>query len=402
MALGWNIKNENFLKDSDFVNALKLRFSHGTTGNQAISVNQTATTGKSVKKTFDGNALSGIIYLTENDFNSLGNANLNWESTTSSNIGVDFGLLNNRISGTVEVYKSKTEDILLKRNIPNITGYSNIWTNLGSMQNQGLEVTLNTVNVDNKDFSWRSTINFSTNNNKILDLYGDGKDDIGNRWFIGEALGVFYDYEKEGIWQEGEDIASVDPNGKPGDIKFKDQNEDGKIDSEDRIILGRTSPKWVGGFTNTFRYKNFNLSIFLETSQGGLKSNRDLTYADEAGRRNLPADFKYWTPENKDNYWPSLAAFNNTKGYGFPEEYSYVRIKDVRLSYLFPSEVLDKIGVQGLTVYLAGRNLHTFTNWFGWDPEVNYYSRGSSNSSGSWENNYPQTRTISLGLNLTL
>jgi hypothetical protein len=235
-----------------------------------------------------------------------------------------------------------------------------------------------------------------------LELYGDGKDDIGNRWFIGEALGVIYDYEKEGIWQEGEDIASVDPNGNPGDIKFKDQNEDGKIDSEDRIILGRTSPKWVGGFTNTFRYKNFNLSIFLETSQGGLKSNRDLTYADEAGRRNLPADFKYWTPENKDNYWPSLAAYTNYKGYGFPEEYSYVRIKDVRLSYLFPSEVLDKIGVQGLTVYLAGRNLHTFTNWFGWDPEVNYYSRGSSDSSGSWENNYPQTRTISLGLNLTL
>ncbi|WP_111307463.1 SusC/RagA family TonB-linked outer membrane protein [Confluentibacter sediminis] len=392
VAFGWNIKNETFLKNLDVINSLKLRLSHGKTGNQAIDVNQTATTATSVKYPFSGTVATGIQY------NSLGNANLNWESTTSSNIGVDFGLLKNRLSGTFEVYKSKTEDILLERNIPNITGYSKIWKNLGSMQNLGLEFTLNTVNIQNENFSWKSTINFSTYRNKILDLYGDGKDDLGNRWFIGEPLGVYYDYEKLGIWQEGEDIASVDPVGSPGDIKFKDQNGDGKIDNDDKIILGRTSPDWVGGFTNTFRYKNINLSIFIETSQGGLRSNRDLSYADEAGRRNLPADFKYWTAENKDNYWPSLSAYKNYKGYGFPEDYSYVRIKDVRLSYVFPTSVLEKIGVNGLTIYAAGRNLHTFTKWYGWDPEISYASRGSN----GWTNNYPQTRTISLGLNLTL
>ncbi|WP_240573562.1 SusC/RagA family TonB-linked outer membrane protein [Aestuariibaculum lutulentum] len=392
VALGWNIKNESFLENSDAVNALKLRFSYGKTGNQAIGVNQTATIASSVRFPFDGTALTGVRY------NSIGNANLNWESTTSSNIGVDFGFLNNRISGTVEVYKSKTEDILLRRNIPNITGYANIWSNLGSMQNEGLEVTLNTTNIETKDFSWKSTINFSTFRNEILELYGDGQDDIGNRWFIGEPLGVFFDYEKEGIWQEGEDIASVDPIAQPGDIKFKDQNGDGKIDSDDKIILGRTTPEWTGGFTNTFRYKNINLSIFIQTSQGGLRSNRDLTYADEAGRRNLPADFRYWTPENKDNYWPSLSAYKNYKGYGFPEDFSYVRIKDVRLSYVFPSEILDKIGVNSLTVYAAGRNLHTFTKWYGWDPEISYDSRGA----GNWTNNYPQVRTISFGLNVSL
>lgn len=391
-ALGWNIKNESFLENSDVVNDLKLRLSYGKTGNQAIGVNQTATIASSVRFPFDGTALTGVRY------NSIGNANLNWESTTSSNIGVDFGFLNNRISGTVEVYKSKTEDILLRRNIPNITGYANIWSNLGSMQNKGLEVTLNTTNIETKDFSWKSTINFSTYRNEILELYGDGQDDIGNRWFIGEPLGVIFDYEKEGIWQEGDDIASVDPVAQPGDIKFKDQNGDGKIDTEDKIILGRTTPEWTGGFTNTFRYKNINLSIFIQTSQGGLRNNRDLTYADEAGRRNLPADFKYWTSENKDNYWPSLSAYKNYKGYGFAEDYSYVRIKDVRLSYVFPSEILDKIGVSSLTVYAAGRNLHTFTKWYGWDPEISYDSRGS----GNWTNNYPQVRTISFGLNVSL
>lgn len=392
VALGWNIKNESFLKDSDLVNTLKLRFSHGITGNQAIGVNQTATTASSVKYPFSGVALTGVQY------SSLGNANLNWESTTSSNLAVDFSVLKNRIGGTIEVYKSKTEDILLERSLPTITGYSNIWNNLGSMENKGLEISLNTVNVQTEDFTWKSTINFATYRNKILELYGDGEDDLGNRWFIGEPLDVFYDYEKLGIWQEGDDIASVDPVGSPGDIKFKDQNGDGQIDSDDKVILGRKSPKWTGGFTNTFTYKNFNLSVFLETSQGGLRTNTDLTYGDEAGRRNIPADFKYWTPENKDNYSPSLSAYSNYKGYAFPEDYSYVRIKDVRFSYVFPNRLLDKTGINGLTVYAAGRNLHTFTNWYGWDPEISYSSRGS----GNWENNYPQVRTISLGFNLTL
>ena len=230
--------------------------------------------------------------------------------------------------GSVELYKSKTEDVLLRRSIPNITGYSNIWTNLGKMQNVGIEISLNTVNIRKTDFSWETNINFSKYKNKLLDLYGDGKDDIGNTWFIGKPLNVAYDYEKTGIWQTGEEaqIALSDPVAKPGDLKFKDQNGDGKISDDDKVILGQRDPKWTGGLINTFSYKNFNFSVFIETSQGGLKSNRDLTYADEAGRRNLPEDFKYWTAENKDNYWPSLSAYKNYRGYGFFEDYSYVRI----------------------------------------------------------------------------
>lgn len=190
----------------------------------------------------------------------------------------------------------------------------------------------------------------------------------------------------------------MDPVSQPGDLKFRDQNGDGQITAEDRVVLGQRDPKWVGGLTNTFRYKNWNLSIFLQTSQGGLKSNRDLTYADEAWRRNLPADYGYWTPDNPSDYWPSLAAYNRYRGFQFAEDYSYVRIKDVRLSYVVPPSFLERYNIGGLTLYAAGRNLHTFTNWFGWDPENTQVSRGSD----GWENNYPLVRTISFGLNLTL
>lgn len=392
IALAWNAANENFLSGSAVVNQLKVRFSHGETGNQAIGVNQTVSTADAVQYPFGGTALTGIIY------NTLGNPNLNWETTTSTNGAVDFGFIQSRISGTIEVYKTVTEDILLRRNLPTTSGFSNVWANLGKMQNVGFELTLNTVNFEQGNFSWETGVNFSTYRNKILELYGDGQDDIGNRWFIGEPLRVVYDYEKTGIWQSDEDPSDMDPVAIPGDLKFKDQDGDGQITADDRVIIGQRDPKWIGGLTNTFTYKNFNLSVFIQTSQGGLRSNRDLSYADEAGRRNLPQGFEYWTAENPSNYWPSLASYKNYRGYSFSEDYSYVRIKDVRLSYVLPADLLSKYGIGNMIVYVAGRNLHTFTDWFGWDPEMNYDSRGS----GNWRNNYPLVRTISLGLNVSL
>lgn len=399
LAVGWNIHNEKFMENAGWINELKLRLSHGLAGNMAIGVNETRSLANTVQWPFNGVALVGAVNST------LGNPELNWESTASTNIGLDFSVLQSRIRGTIEVYKSVTDDILLRRNVPaitgyvpNITGYANVWNNLGEMQNVGFEMALNTVNLDLPDFRWESSLNFSTYRNEILDLYGDKKDDVGNRWFIGEPLRVIYGYEKIGIWQTGEEVASHDPVAKPGDIKFRDQNEDGKINSEDMIIIGQRDPKWIGGLTNTFRYKNFHLSVFLQTSQGGMRENRDLTYADEAGRRNIPADFQYWTPDNPSNYWPALSAYKNYRGYHFAEDYSYVRIKDVRLSFVAPQTFLGRYGIEGLTIYMAGRNLYTFTDWFGWDPENSYDSRGS----GNWRNNYPLVRTISLGLNFTL
>ncbi|RNI31392.1 SusC/RagA family TonB-linked outer membrane protein [Rufibacter latericius] len=391
LALGWNIANERFFQDLEFVNQLKLRFSYGKSGNQAIGVNQTSTIANSVRIPFNGASAVGVLAGT------LGNANLNWETTTSSNVGIDFGFLRNRIHGTLEVYQTKSEDILLRRNIPVISGYTSVWDNLGVLENRGIEFTLNTVNVEAGKFRWETNFNITSNKNKLVDIYGDGKDDVVNRWFIGKPLGAIYDYRLTGIWQQGEDNTGSDPTAKPGDLKFEDINQDGIINADDRVYLGSTLPKWYGGLTNTFHYNNFHLSVFVQTSQGSLKGNPDVYYGDEAGKRNLPAEFGYWTPENRSNEWPSLS-YRNPRGYSFPKDNSYVRIKDVRLSYTVPGSFLEKYSLSNLTLYVAGRNLYTFTDWIGWDPENNHSSRGS----GDWANNYPLVRSISFGLNVTL
>jgi hypothetical protein len=328
---------------------------------------------------------------------NLGNGNLHWETTTGANVGVDFALLGSRINGSVDVYNTRTSGLLLQRSLPLITGYSKIWDNIGKVANKGLELNLNTRNIDSKNFRWESNIVYALNRNKIVSLYGDGKDDLGNRWFIGKPISVIYDYKMTGVWQTGEDASKQDPGAKPGDLKFADINGDGKITADDRVIQGQTTPKWTGGITNTFHYKQFNLSIFIQTAQGMMRNNADLNYADESGRRNTPAEIGYWTPTNNNNSFQSLA-YTNTRGYGYPRDASYTRIKDVTFSYVVGQNILDKLHLNGLTFYASGRNLHTFTKWIGWDPENSYSTRGS----GDWTNNYPVTRTFVFGANISL
>lgn len=401
-ALAWNISNEDFLKNSNLINTLKLRGSYGRAGNEAISVYQTITTDGSVRFPFNGVSTIGV------QAGNLGNANLHWETTNQANIGVDFSILKNRISGTIDAYDYHTNGLLLKRSLPAITGYANVWDNLGKTTNTGLELTLSTRNIDGKDFRWESNIVYATNKNKIVDLYGDQKSDLGNRWFIGQPISVIYDYKMTGVWQTGEDASKQDPGAKPGDLKFADTNGDGKITADDRIVLGQTTPKWTGGLTNTFHYKNLSLSVFIQTAQGMLRNDPDYSYADEAGRRNTPAEIGYWTPTNGNQQFQSLS-YTNTRGYGYPHDASYTRLKDITLSYTVPQSLLGKIGISSLTVYASGRNLHTWTNWIGWDPEQTYYTRGTSNSGANqsafvadYTNNYPVTRTIVLGVNVSL
>lgn len=390
-ALGWNISQEDFLKDSKVVNNLKLRGSYGKSGNEAIGVYGTITTDGTVRFPFNGASTIGALA------GNLGNANLHWETSVQANLGVDFGLLDSRINGTIDAYNTHSSGLLLRRSLPNITGYTGVLDNIGKTENTGIELTLNTRNLVGKNFRWETTVVYATNRNKIVELYGDGKDDIGNRWFLGKPISVIYDYKMTGVWQTGEDASKQDPGAKPGDLKFADTNGDGKITADDRVVQGQTAPKWTGGLTNTFHYKNFNLNIFIQTAQGMLKNNADYNYADEAGRRNTPAEIGYWTPTNSNQDFQSLS-YTNTRGYGYPHNASYTRIKDVTLSYVVPQKFLNTIGLAGLTIYASGRNLYTFTNWIGWDPENNYSTRGS----GDWTNNYPITRTIVLGLNISL
>jgi hypothetical protein len=197
----------------------------------------------------------------------------------------------------------------------------------------------------------------------------------------------------------------VDPGAKPGYLKFADISgpngkPDGKIDANDKTILGSRLPKWQGGLTNTFHYKNLHLNVFLQTSQGALRNNVNLTFADEGGRMNIPAEIEYWSASNPINDRPSLnaQAVSATRGYGYPKDASYTRLKDVTLSFTAPSKLLEKIKLAGLTLYASGRNLHTWTKWQGWDPENDFTFRGS----GDWVNNYPPVRSFVFGANITL
>jgi TonB-linked SusC/RagA family outer membrane protein len=405
IALGWNMSNENFMGGTkDFLDQLKIRASYGKSGNMAIGVNQTSLVDNTVSYPFNGASNVTVIA------NILGNPNLHWETTKGLNAGVDFSFMNARISGSVDVYDNRTTDLLLKRNLPLVTGYSNVWDNIGIVGNKGIDISLKTVNIKSKDFKWSTNWNFSTNKNEIIDLYGDKKSDIGNRWFIGKPLGAIYDYKMIGVWQTGDaDLAKY--GAKPGDLKFQDINSDGKIDANnDKVYQGTTQPKWIGGITNTFDYKNIHLSIFIQTSQGSLKNNIDLNYADEQGRRNTPAEIGYWTPTNMNNTRAALS-YNNTLGYGYPRDNSFTRIKDVTLSYVFSPKTLEHTFLRSLTIYASGRNLYTFTNWVGWDPEDTYTGRGISynstnngpnNGTISWTNNYPSVRSVVFGINVAL
>ncbi|MBN2612000.1 MAG: TonB-dependent receptor [Bacteroidales bacterium] len=402
VALGWNLHNESFLKNVEPISNLKLRLSYGKSANEAVGVYSTFTTMLSRQIPLGG--ATNIAMVTDR----LGNSDLSWETKETSNVGLDFGLFNNRVNGTLDVYSSKNIDLLLKRKLPAVSGFTEVTANIGETSTKGVELALNTINVATNSFKWSSSIVFSTSKTEIVELYGDGKDDIGSGWFIGEPIGVIRDYQKVGIWQEAEitngDHLNWDPVAKAGDVKLADISgpdglPDGIITDDDRVILGQTNPKWTGGLTNTFTYKNFTLDIFIQTVQGAMRNNHHIGMAsDEIERRNSLAEIGYWTPENQSNEWRSLNKNSNPHGYGFPVDINYTRIKDVTLNYDFPKSVIGKAGINALSVYVSGRNLYTFTDWIGWDPEERDAHRGWTD----WEINYPSVRTIVFGINVTL
>ena len=398
VALGWNIANEKFMEKVEWLNNLKLRLSYGKAGNEAIGVYETLAKMSNAALTMDGQSATALY-----PSSRMGNSSLGWETTKTFNIGIDFGILNNRINGNIDFYTSTSTDLLLQRNLPKISGYSNVYMNMGKTANKGLEITINSKNIVTKDFTWGTNLVWSWNKNEIKDLYGDEKSDIGNRWFIGEPISVIYDYEMVGIWQKDEiergDHLKWDPQAQPGDVKLRDVNGDGKIDpNDDKTIQGQTTPKWIGGLTNTFTYKNLSLSIFIQTVQGLKRNNSLLAMAsDEMGRRNSTTEIGYWTESNPSNEYRSLSKTSNRWGYGFPCDASYTRIKDVTLSYQFPAQITNMLHLSALTIYASARNLATFTSWKGWDPESDITQRGW----GGYENNYPMTKSYVFGLNVT-
>lgn len=398
IAGAWTVSEESFIKDNiDFINFLKFRVSYGENGNPSVGAYATfPTLGKSLY-------LFGTETVNTSFVDQLANENLKWEQTGSLNFGFDFGFFNNRLNGTVNYYDSKTTNLLIGRSIPVINGFSYISDNIGKLSNKGVEVELNSINIQNDNFRWRTGLNFWLNRNKVISLYGldgDGDgvedDDIANSQFIGQSLGAVYDYTFDGIIQEGDTEYIETYGGVPGDIKFRDLNGDNKIGPDDRSIVGYTKPNYSVGFSNTFTYKNFELYSMIGVITGGGKDN---FYIGSNYYANNPAtlypgianwlDKEYWTPETPSNSIPR-PNYSNPYGYRFTSRRDFIRLQDLSLSYTVGEEFLKKVNFSRLAINLAGKNLVTITDWEGLDPE-------SATPYGS-VNGFPLMKTFSLGI----
>ncbi len=366
VAVGWNISEENFLKDSKVISNMKLRLSYGSSGNQAVNAYSTLAR-LSTRSYVDGStSLPGYVPT------SLANDDLGWETTDQFNAGLDFGLFKGRIQGTLDIYSKETRDLLLRRAISPVHGVSNVLQNIGKTSNTGVDLGLITNNLTGQNFTWSSNLTFSFYRNKIKDLYGDGKDDIGNRWFIGQPIEVNYGRIFNGVWQTTDDLTkSPQPGVKPGFAKVVDQNSDGKIDNLDNVVFGNRQPDFVWGLGNSLAYKNFSLYLFVQGVQGTSRNNPLLSDAVQSGVRNNTTRKNWWSPTNPTNEYYANALGVNIYNVGMLESDSYARLKDASLAYNIPAKLLSPIGVSRLKIYANARNLFTVTKWTGTDPELN-------------------------------
>ncbi len=368
-ALAWRISGEPFMDGLGWMDDLKLRASYGTVGNQAVGTYRSLAQLRTAPYVFGETVVGGV------KVNSLANENLGWERATTLNIGADFALLDGRVSGSFDFYNTQTADLLLSREIPKITGQDDILFNIGELKNVGYELGLNTIPVSTGDFTWRLGLNFSANRNEIVDLYGDQKDDIQNNWFIGEPLNVIYDFEFDGIWQLGQEneiAESATPDREPGDVRIKDQNSDGVIDADDRVIVGVQQPDWIGGLSSTFSYKGLSLNVFVQTVQG---IDRRFTEEGTSARFNK-APYDYWTPDNPSNTWfrPRINSTPTPIGSVDVYDASFTRIKDITLSYNLPESITSSIGLKKTRLYVNLHDYFTFTKFPYVDPESAAYA----------------------------
>ena len=367
VAVGWNLGNESFLPFQSSINILKLRASYGENGNQAVNPYRTLSQLDD-RSYVNGNNLTLPGYIPT----TLGNPDLGWETTKSFDFGLDLSLWRDRVTMTVDGYRSNTFDLLLNRSISSVHGITTITQNIGKTANKGIELQLGTVNLDRGGWQWRSDFNISANRNRIVDLYGNGQSDVASGWFIGQPITVNYEYRFDGIFQTAEEVAgSAQPTAKPGDVRVKDINGDGTINADDRTFIGSRQPKYIAGLTNTLKYKRVSLSAFLYTVQGVTRPNdllgTNLVFSDV--RRNTILR-QYWTPENRINTRPLNSATSNPLGVGFFEDASFIRLRDVTVSFDLPRSLLGRTGGESLRLYVSGRNLWTNTDWTGLDPEL--------------------------------
>lgn len=362
-ALAWRITEEDFMKAAPAISNLKLRLSYGVTGNDAVSIYGTQSGVSAKNYDFGGNVVSAYYK------DGLANKDLTWEKTYEINLGLDFGFFNNRINGAVDIYQRDAKDLIMQRQIPTTTGWTSIWDNIGWVRNKGIEVSLNTVNIQSKNFGWETNITFTKNNNKIQELYNGKQDDVANAWFIGHPLDVNYDYKMIGIWQTDEADEAAKYGQSPGQVRVEDVNNDGVINASDKQILGQRSPKWIGSITNTWRYKDFDLSLYIYTQQGAQIKDQFMSAFMTYSGNYKQVNISYWTPSNPSNKYPQPG---NTGKYFDCSRYvstSFVRVGSISLGWNLPKAWLEKISVSSARIYLTTNNPFTFTNYKGFDPE---------------------------------
>lgn len=404
-ALAWRMIEEDFIKNMGIFTDLKFRVSYGRSGNDRFINYGYISTISGTEYYFNGTyPATGFAPVTP------ANANLKWEKTDQFDIGLDFGFVDNRIAITTDYYYKNTSDMLYNSELPYTTGYSNYFRNIGSMKNTGIEFNLRTANFV-KRFKWNTDFNISFNNNKVLDLGGKTlyinndtyKLKIGS-WSViqeGEQMGSFYGLEADGIWQLDQEDQAAIYGAEPGDFKYVDKNNDGKIDAEDRSIIGHALPKFFWGMNNSFSYANLSLDIFVQGQHGNqiLNSNRFELESGNGLSNASTSMLDRWTPDNPSNEY---ARANRNADYlhmsdRYLEDGSYVRIKTITLSYTLPSKWMTALKIDNARFYVTGENLFTFTKYTGFDPEVSRF--GFDNTRMGYDyGGYPSAKTYILGV----
>ncbi|WP_125723072.1 SusC/RagA family TonB-linked outer membrane protein [Flavobacterium ustbae] len=379
IALGWKLSKESFLENSSFVSDLKLRASLGYTGNDNVApYTSQALLNQQTFYAAGANVVSG--WQSEN----LANANLTWEKTREYNLGLDFGFLKNRISGTIDVYDRLSEDLIYKQQLPLESGWKNTFANVGSVSNKGVEVLLTTKNIKSGKVSWETTFTFTKNVNKLESIYNQDKvSDIGNKLILGAPLNPNYNYVYDGVWQESEAAAAASYGMAPGQARPKDLNGDGKFNPDDRTVIGNPNPEWQGSFYSRLNVGQFDFNFSVITSQGQtVLSTFHQNFADvsDRGRQKLAMD--YFIPTNGTGieananntnprpgpvatgagaYWTSL--------FGYYRDASYVKIKNISLGYTLDAEFLKKLKISNFRIYVNVLDPFVFTDFDGYDPE---------------------------------
>lgn len=387
MALGWRVEQEDFMKDINWIDQLKLRVGVGTTGNSAVDPYGTLGVISTYWMPFStGNEM--ILVTNEpyysNSQNALPNSDLGWEKTTQWNYGIDFSFLKGRLGGSIDIYHSRTSDLLLSQSIPSLSGYPTQMANIGETKNFGVDVTINAVPVRVAGFEWSTNLNLAYQKDEIVELANGKQDDIANSWFIGESIGVYYGVEADGIWQESdaELMAKFNANGhkfEPGMVKPKDQDGNFKIEAEDRVILGNKNPNFTAGWSNTFSYKGIELTIDLYGRFG---------YMVEAGAEGQfgmyqQREIDYWRPDNTGAEYQK-PIYNTSGGDAYSgllgfRDASFIKVRNLSLGYNFDKQLCKKMGIGSLKVYAQGKNLgniYSSIDFMDLDMGRSYYNRG--------------------------